>query len=592
MLKVPRRQWVLSRDAASATWAAAGRLDDATPKMNVPVIRGAVAPASSAFRGLASGKLFARSGLYSSSIHKVTTSGRPAMRSVSLGTAVLVLLGADLSIAVDETLLKGFSQSVSGDGFLAMPVGTVNRLPGVRRAANAFEDQLNNMDFFYATDVNIGSPPQRVTVLVDTGSSELWVNPDCRTTKTREQAKQCQQFGQYNPQQSNKSYGPFGKEQLNYGDPSDPKTQTSVLIHYYSDTVALGDAKINNQTFGVVAESKGQAQGIMGLAPDLKDGFTIDEPYSLVLDSMAQQGVISSRVFSLDLRHSDDQYGAVIYGGLDRNKFIGALEKRPIVKGVGGEWRLAVELTTIGITMSSSSSFAVNKSDANVMLDSGTTITRMHSTVAVPILRALNATDDGEGYYQVPCSAKTSRGSVDFGFGSKTIRVPLKDFILDLGGSSDTCYVGMVLTTDQQILGDSVLRAGYFVFDWDNQEVHIAQAANCDKNDIVAVSSGTDAVPSATGNCKASDTSVTGTGSAQPTSTTGSVSTKTYTTAYTITSCPSIDPACVTGVVTTQTVQAVSTGGGGNKNAGVRVTAISSLQVIIGVAGMACNILC
>lgn len=74
------------------------------------------------------------------------------MRSVSLGTAVLVLLGADLSIAVDKTLLKGFSQSVSGDGFLAMPVGTVNRPPGARRAANAFEDQLNNMDFFYATD--------------------------------------------------------------------------------------------------------------------------------------------------------------------------------------------------------------------------------------------------------------------------------------------------------------------------------------------------------------------------------------------------------------------------------------------------------
>ncbi|KFG79024.1 secreted aspartic proteinase [Metarhizium anisopliae] len=517
------------------------------------------------------------------------------MRSVSLGTAVLVLLGADLSIAVDKTLLKGFSQSVSGDGFLAMPVGTVNRPPGARRAANAFEDQLNNMDFFYATDVNIGSPPQRVTVLVDTGSSELWVNPDCTTTKTRQQANQCQQFGQYNPQQSNQSYGPFGKEQLNYGDPSDPKTQTSVLIHYYADTVALGDAKIDNQTFGVVSESKGQAQGIMGLAPDLKGGFTIDEPYSLVLDSMAQQGVISSRVFSLDLRHSDDQYGAVIYGGLDRNKFIGALEKRPIVKGVGGEWRLAVELTTIGITMSSSSSFAVNQSDANVMLDSGTTISRMHSTVAVPILRALNATDDGEGYYQVPCSAKTSGGSVDFGFGSKTIRVPLKDFILDLSGSTDTCYVGMVLTTDQQILGDSVLRAGYFVFDWDNQEVHIAQADNCGKNDIIAVSSGTDAVPSATGNCKASDTSVTvtstGTGSAQPTSTTGSVSTKTYTTAYTITSCPSIDPACVTGVVTTQTAQAVSTGGGGNKNAGVRVTAISSLLVIIGVAAMACNIL-
>lgn len=225
---------------------------------------------------------------------------------------------------------------------------------------------------------------------------------------------------------------------------------------------------------------------------------------------MADQKVIQSRVFSLDLRHADDQYGAVIYGGLDKSKFIGTLAKRPIVKGVGGEWRLGVELSTIGVTLKSPSNFKVSGADANVMLDSGTTISRMHSAVALPILNALGAQDDGEGYYQVPCSTKTSGGSVDFGFGNKTIRVPFKDFILDLGGSSSTCYVGMVLTTDQQILGDSVLRAGYFVFDWDNQEVHIAQAANCGKSDIVAVSSGKNAVPSVTGDCKDGDAVFTG----------------------------------------------------------------------------------
>jgi hypothetical protein len=358
--------------------------------------------------------------------------------------------------------------------------------------------------------VDIGNPSQRVTVLVDTGSSELWVNPDCRTAKSRDQQQQCIQFGKYDPAKSNNSYGPFGKEELNYGDPSDAKTQTSATIYFYADTVALGGAKIKNQTFGVVSQSNGQSQGILGLAPDLKAGFDVDEPYSLVLNSMAAQGVIASRVFSLDLRHADDQYGAVIYGGLDKSKFIGTLEKRPIVKGVGGQWRLGVEMTTVGVTLSSSSSFKVAGSDANVMLDSGTTISRMHSAVALPILQALGAENDGEGYYQVPCSTKNAAGSVDFGFGNKTIHVPFKDFVLDLGGSSNTCYVGMVLTTDQQILGDSVLRAGYFVFDWDNQEVHIAQAANCKTNDIVAVSSGKNAIPVVTGDCKASDASFTG----------------------------------------------------------------------------------
>lgn len=52
------------------------------------------------------------------------------------------------------------------------------------------------------------------------------------------------------------------------------------------------------------------------------------------------------------------------------------------------------------------------------------------------------------------------------------------------------------------ILGDTILRAAYAVFDQDNRNVHLAQAANCGEN-LVAISSGVDAVPSVTGDCPA-----------------------------------------------------------------------------------------
>lgn len=265
-----------------------------------------------------------------------------------------------------------------------------------------------------------------------------------------------------------------------------------------------------NQTFGVVEESEGISQGILGLSPDLRGGFDSDQPYPLVLSSMAEQGLIASRVFSLDLRHADSETGAVIYGGLDRNKFVGELASTPIIRGEGGEFRLAVRLTSLGVTLNEEpEEFDLDQDDTNVMLDSGTTISRMHYSAAYPILNALNAQDDGEGYYYTRCAYREQSGSVDFGFGDKIVPVPLSDFILDVG--SDTyCYVGVVITTDQQILGDSVLRAGYFVFDWDNEQVHIGQAANCGDDDIVAVSSGRNAVPSVTGNCKPSDAKVTG----------------------------------------------------------------------------------
>ncbi|KAG5982615.1 hypothetical protein E4U43_006415 [Claviceps pusilla] len=304
---------------------------------------------------------------------------------------------------------------------------------------------------------------------------------------------------------------------------------------------------------------------------------------------MADEGVIASRVYSLDLRHSDSTYGAVIYGGLDKSKFIGALEKRPIVRGSKGEYRLAVELTMVGVTATTSSSIMVSGRDSNVMLDSGTTMSRMHSAVAMPILQALGAQDDGEGYFRVPCSLQTAGGSIDFGFGRKTIRVPLKDFILSLDRSSATCYVGMVITTDQQILGDSVLRAGYFVFDWDNQEVHLAQAANCGSNDIVAVSSGKNAVPSATGNCKDSDAMFTGGSLATPTKA-NSLPTKAYTTVHTITSCPPFDPSCRLGAVTTQVIPA-ATGSGDSDSAGVRVSWLSGLLMMVGALTTVYNVL-
>lgn len=273
--------------------------------------------------------------------------------------------------------------------------------------------------------------------------------------------------------------------------------------------MTFGDSKLRNQTFGVLVESNGISQGILGLAPDLRAGFDGDEPYSLLLTSMADQGLINSRVFALDLRHSDDTEGALIYGGIDRSKYIGKLETRPIIRGEGGEYRLAVELDSLGVTISGDTEdIRVSSSDSNVMLDSGTTLTRMHMSVARPILEALDAQNDGEGFYMTDCENRDLDGTVDFGFGDKIIKVAFSDFILELGPG--TCYIGLVPTSDQQILGDSVLRAGYFVFDWDNKEVHLAQAADCGDEDIVAVGSGSDAVPSETGKCKSSDITATG----------------------------------------------------------------------------------
>jgi hypothetical protein len=145
-------------------------------------------------------------------------------------------------------------------------------------------------------------------------------------------------------------------------------------------------------------------------------------------------------------------------------------------------------------------------SEAPALLDSGTTLSRLSPSLVSQIADALDAQyERSSGYYMVKCSMRKTSATVDFVFDTARVSVSLADFVLDLAADTrgQYCYVGMAATTGLQILGDSVLRAGYFVFDWDNQKVHVAQAASCGEGeDIVAAGTGDDAVPSATGNCE------------------------------------------------------------------------------------------
>ena len=93
------------------------------------------------------------------------------------------------------------------------------------------------------------------------------------------------------------------------------------------------------QTFGVATESYDIYTGLIGLGPDLDYGFAKSNSYSLVLNSMAEQGLINSRAFSLDLHGYDDPEGSIIFGGIDTRKFKGALAKTDIVVSTEGKAR-------------------------------------------------------------------------------------------------------------------------------------------------------------------------------------------------------------------------------------------------------------
>jgi hypothetical protein len=67
-------------------------------------------------------------------------------------------------------------------------------------------------------------------------------------------------------------------------------------------------ARITQQIFGVAYDSAHAVVGIMGAGPSL-DGW--DNDYLLPIDSLADQGFINSRAFSMDLRGFDSDRGTL-----------------------------------------------------------------------------------------------------------------------------------------------------------------------------------------------------------------------------------------------------------------------------------------
>ncbi|EOO00448.1 putative candidapepsin precursor protein [Phaeoacremonium minimum UCRPA7] len=358
----------------------------------------------------------------------------------------------------------------------------------------------------YTIDVDIGTPAQTITLILDTGSSDLWVNPTCSESG---QIDYCNSFPQFDYTESSTIEDTGYADILGYG-------KGNVTIEYVTDMVTIGSVTIENQVFGVGFESYDIPLGIIGLSPPTSDAQT---QYSFVLDSMVTQGLIDSRAFTLDLRNIDDKDGSVIFGGLDTGKFIGSLEKCPILDPLetpDGADRYWINMNSIAITLPDGTTTTLGTGDQPVFLDSGGTLTRLPTEVFEAIGESFPGAeyDSSSGFYVVDCSVADVKGSVDFGFGNKVIQVLYADFIWEVPGD-EVCVLGVLAGDDAPVLGDSFLRAAYVVYDQDNRNLHLAQADDCGDN-LVAISTGANAVPSVTGKCTSTAPTATKTGESPP----------------------------------------------------------------------------
>lgn len=423
-----------------------------------------------------------------------------------------LLPAAALVAATPSVQPRPRSVVTRGEGFLHATVHAVSGLPSLRRRAVQGEQVVNvRSGTSYVIDIEIGTPGQTVTLILDTGSPDLWVNPSCATANI---PAECTKWPQFDYTKSTTLKESDFVDVLRYG-------KGNATIVYVTDTVTIGGtssrscpppppadiflpaAKITGQIFGVNVESYDIPMGILGLSPAIQANAADNYPF--VLDTLAAQGIIKSRAFSLDLRSVSSPSGAIIFGGIDTSKFSGSLARLPMLppsqspKGADRYW---ITLTAIGLTFPDGTSDTSGAISVPVFPDSGGTLSRLPT----PIFQAFGESfptaqfDPESGFYIVDCKVANSAGSVDFYFGTKQIAVPYADFIWQ--PTKGDCVLGVLPDDEEPVLGDSFLRAAYVVHDQDNRALHIAQAAECGaKQNVVSIGSGKAAVPSVTGDC-------------------------------------------------------------------------------------------
>ncbi|KAI1389171.1 acid protease [Hypoxylon trugodes] len=335
----------------------------------------------------------------------------------------------------------------------------------------------------YMLELDIGTPGQTVSAILDTGSYTLLVDPDC---KQAADPQACQTYGYYDTAQSSTAKNLNGWFSGQFG--------TGYMEgQWYSDTayVGLDNLPLPGLRVGVSKFSQYIWAGVLGVAY----GKAWNTAYQTLLDLLVAQGYIAVPIFSLGVGYQGGGSPSdIIFGGVDRKKFRGYLEPLEIYPYPDQQLKrysqvgYRVNLTSLAVTPPGQNETKLTDSDfeRNVLIDSGSTYTYLDAQMVAVIAQALNAFQDENGVYRVPCESRNLDGSVNFGFNfyNIVIRVNYADFIVDF---DNWCALGVQPTDSKDeswVLGTSFIRAAYLVFDQQSDAVWIAQYLPCGDDGI------------------------------------------------------------------------------------------------------------
>lgn len=318
----------------------------------------------------------------------------------------------------------------------------------------------NYLNAQYFTEISLGTPGQPFKVILDTGSSNLWVpSKDCGSLA-------CFLHTKYDHDESS-SYKPNGTDfKIQYG--------SGAMEGYVSrDTLAIGDLVIPNQDFAEATAEPGLAfafgkfDGILGLAYDTISQNKIVPP---VYNALAQ-GLLDEAQFGFylgDVNKDENNGGLATFGGYDESLFKGDLIWLPVRRKA--YWEVTFEGIGLG------DEFA-ELAKTGAAIDTGTSLITLPSSLAEIINAKIGATKSWSGQYQVECDTRDSLPDLTLNLGGYNFTLSAYEYTLEVSGSCISAFTPMDFPEpigDLSIIGDAFLRKYYSVYDLKKNAVGLA----------------------------------------------------------------------------------------------------------------------
>ncbi|KAI9149004.1 Acid protease [Paramyrothecium foliicola] len=364
--------------------------------------------------------------------------------------------------------------------------------------------------FVASMEMSVGTPPQSVMGILDTGSSDIWF-PETGSAVCNDPMGRCTDpnVRAFDTSKSS-SFNTAGLPTFfaNY--------VNGVVVNgnFMTEQLVIGNTTVANNTMGI-ARTGTLTSGlvsIFGVGPASLEASSRENgtaPYENLPVHLKSQGQTNSLIYSIYLNDfsqfpfayafdtvanmqstGSEAGGSVVFGGMDAAKIAGSMNMVPLI----GQQTFQVDDFIVPWT---SFSFSAGNGAAPVplggaelppaLIDTGNPGLLMPTSVLDKIGPAIGVQTLPDGTSVVRCNSGDAGAKFTFQFQSATIDVPMSMIFIPIveNGTAVTdnannamCTLPLTAGEEGQIasLGAPLMSAAYTIFDMENQQLGFAQA--------------------------------------------------------------------------------------------------------------------